>query len=307
MNTTLASIEPAVIPGVLYVVATPIGNLGDWSLRAREVLSAVDVIAAEDTRHSRPLLHHFGITTPLLALHAHNEHERVGDLVQRLLAGESLALISDAGTPLVSDPGYPLVRAALQAGVRVSPIPGASAAMAALSVCGLPSDRFVFEGFLPARASARRARLQALEPETRTLIFFEAPHRLLECLRDMAQVMGGTREAALARELTKTFETVRMAPLDELAAWVEADKDQQRGESVVLLRGREPEDVPECMGVRAESLLDSLLKHGVSVKSAAAITEEILGGRKKAYYQYALDTQAAMKQGNEQGDEKVHS
>ena len=298
MNKQQTHTQPGTTAGVLYVVATPIGNLGDWSARAREVLASVDVIAAEDTRHSRPLLQHFGIGTPLMALHAHNENERVDELIQRLLSGQTLALISDAGTPLVSDPGFPLVRAALLAGVRVSPIPGASAVMAALSSCGLPSDRFVFEGFLPARAAARRARLQTLKNETRTLIFFEAPHRLLESLQDMAQVMGGSREAALARELTKTFETVRMAPLDELLAWVEADKDQQRGESVVLLRGHDVEPVPEQSGVSAASLLDSLLKHGVSVKTAAAITEEVLGGRKKAHYQYALEAQAALREGD---------
>lgn len=298
MNTTHNHPQHTNTAGILYVVATPIGNLGDWSARAREVLASVDVIAAEDTRHSRPLLQHFGISTPLMALHAHNENERVDELIQRLHSGQTLALISDAGTPLVSDPGFPLVRAALLAGIRVSPIPGASAVMAALSSCGLPSDRFVFEGFLPARASARRARLQALKNETRTLIFFEAPHRLLESLHDMAQVMGGAREAALARELTKTFETIRMAPLDELLAWVEADKDQQRGESVVLLRGIELEFEPESSGVSAASLLDSLLKHGVSVKTAAAITEEVLGGRKKAHYQYALEAQAALREGD---------
>jgi 16S rRNA (cytidine1402-2'-O)-methyltransferase len=295
MNTTLTHSKPTDTAGILYVVATPIGNLGDWSARAREVLASVDVIAAEDTRHSRPLLQHFGIGTPLMALHAHNENERVDELISRLLGGQSMALISDAGTPLVSDPGFPLVRAALLAGVRVSPIPGASAVMAALSSCGLPSDRFVFEGFLPARASARRARLQALKNETRTLIFFEAPHRLLESLQDMTQIMGGSREAALARELTKTFETIRMAPLDDLLAWVEADKDQQRGESVVLLRGHDAESEPEQSGVSAASLLDSLLKHGVSVKTAAAITEEVLGGRKKAHYHYALEAQEALR------------
>ncbi len=298
MKTTSHPATSSPTLGVLYVVATPIGNLGDWSPRAREVLARVDVIAAEDTRHSRPLLQHFGIATPLLALHAHNENERVDELVQRMCQGQSIALISDAGTPLVSDPGFPLVRAALLAGVRVSPIPGASAAMAALSACGLPSDRFVFEGFLPARASQRRARLLELKNETRTLIFFEAPHRLLESLHDMAQVMGGAREAALARELTKTFETVRMAPLDELTAWVEADKDQQRGESVVLLRGHEADSVPEQSGVSAASLLDSLLKHGVSVKTAALIAEDVLGGRKKAYYQYALEAQASLREGD---------
>lgn len=275
------------------MVATPIGNLGDWSPRAREVLAAVDVIAAEDTRHSRPLLQHFGIDTPMLALHAHNEHERVADLVARLCDGQRMALISDAGTPLISDPGFPLVRAALQAGVQVVPIPGPSAAMAALSVCGLPSDRFAFEGFLPARASARRARLEKLKQETRTLIFFEAPHRLLECLRDMAAVMGGAREAALARELTKAFETVRMAPLDSLMNWVAEDKDQQRGESVVLVRGAADETLhDDARPLHAMDLIKSLLKHGVSVKTAAAITEEVCGGKKKAHYQCALQIQS---------------
>jgi 16S rRNA (cytidine1402-2'-O)-methyltransferase len=298
MNTTHSSHKPyqsaGQNAGVLYIVATPIGNLGDWSTRAREVLSSVDLIAAEDTRHSRPLLQYFGIGTPLVALHAHNENERVDELVERLCAGQSLALISDAGTPLVSDPGFPLVRAALLAGVQVSPIPGASAVMAALSVGGLPSDRFIFEGFLPARASARRARLEVFKQETRTVIFFEAPHRLLESLQDMAQVMGAEREATLARELTKTFETVRMAPLGELVEWVADDKDQQRGESVVLLRGAEAEVAPIQTGVSQEALLNSLLKHGVSVKTAAAIAEEVLGGRKKAYYQYCLDVQAGV-------------
>ena len=277
--------------GTLYVVATPIGNLGDWSPRARDVLASVDLVAAEDTRHSRPLLQHFGINTPLTALHAHNENVRVDDLIERLKGGQSIALISDAGTPLVSDPGFPLVRAALQAGIRVSPIPGASAAMAALSVCGLPSDRFVFEGFLPARSAARKSRLEVLRDEARTLIFFEAPHRLLESLRDMADVMGASRPATLAREITKTYETVRQDDLASLAEWVASDADQQRGECVVLVQGAEPKTEEESAAIRQDVLLKTLLHHGVSVKSAASIAADLLGGSKKAYYQACLDLQ----------------
>ena len=277
--------------GTLYVVATPIGNLGDWSPRAREVLASVDLVAAEDTRHSRKLLQHFGIGTPLTAVHAHNEQQRVEDLLERLRGGQSIALISDAGTPLVSDPGFPLVRAALQAGMRVSPIPGPSAAMAALSVSGLPSDRFTFEGFLPAKASARRARLAELAGTPCTLIFFEAPHRVLDSLRDMVAVLGAEREATLAREITKTFETIRLDTLEALEAWVEEDTDQQRGECVILVRGAEPVAPGETAGIAQETLLRSLLAHGVPVKGAAAIAADLLGGSKKTYYQACLDMQ----------------
>ncbi|MEW6445413.1 MAG: 16S rRNA (cytidine(1402)-2'-O)-methyltransferase [Pseudomonadota bacterium] len=276
--------------GCLYVVATPIGNLGDWTPRARDVLASVDLVAAEDTRHSRKLLQHFGIATPLTAVHAHNELERVDELIERLKGGQSIALISDAGTPLVSDPGFPLVRAALREGIRVSPVPGASAAMAALSVCGLPSDRFVFEGFLPARSSARKGRLRDLAGETRTLIFYEAPHRLLESLRDMAEVLGEARPATLAREITKTYETIRQDELAILAEWVEKDEDQQRGECVILVQGAEPV-VKAASGVSEETLLRSLLAHGVSVKSASVIAADVLGGSKKTYYQACLDLQ----------------
>lgn len=276
--------------GVLYVVATPIGNLGDWSPRAREVLAGVDLIAAEDTRHSRKLMQHFGITTPLTAMHAHNEQQRVEELIERLRGGQNIALISDAGTPLVSDPGFPLVRAALRASIRVSPIPGASAAMAALSVCGLPSDRFVFEGFLPARSSARKTRLRELVDEPRTLIFYEAPHRLLESLRDMMEVLGGNRPATLAREITKTYETIRQDELAVLTEWVAQDEDQQRGECVILVQGAEPV-LKSAAGVSEETLLRSLLSHGVSVKSAAAIAADVLGGSKKTYYQACLEMQ----------------
>src|SRR5690242_12028000 len=223
--------------GKLFVVATPIGNLADLSARAREILSGVDLIAAEDTRHSAALLAQFGIATRTLALHEHNEREKSAELVHRLREGAQIALISDAGTPLVSDPGYRLVRAAREAGIAVSPVPGACAAIAALSVAGLPSDRFVFEGFLPAKAAARRAHLQTLMTEMRTLIFYESSHRIVEALEDLVVVFGGERRAVLARELTKLFETVLDGALAELAARVNTDSNQQRGEFVLLVAG----------------------------------------------------------------------
>src|SRR5579885_2853158 len=221
--------------GALYVVATPIGNLNDLSPRARAILAGVDAIAAEDTRTSGVLLKHFGIEARLVALHEHNEDRVSPELVARLKRGECLALISDAGTPLVSDPGFALVRAARAAGVPVYAVPGPCAAIAALSVSGLPSDRFVFEGFLPPKRAARRARLQALAHEPRTLIVYESATRILECLADMRDIFGAEREAVLARELTKMFETVIGEPLTQLLARVTEDPNQQRGECVVLV------------------------------------------------------------------------
>jgi len=274
--------------GTLYVVATPIGNLEDISARALRVLKEVSLIAAEDTRHSSRLLAHFGIQTPLAACHEHNEREEGGRFLGRLQAGESIALISDAGTPLISDPGYHLVRQARAAGVAVVPVPGACALIAALSAAGLPSDRFIFEGFLPAKAAARRARLETLKEEPRTLIFYEAPHRILESLRDFEDVFGGGRIAVLGRELTKTFETLKGLPLDQLRAWVEADSNQQRGECVVLVEGwHAPQDES---AVSAESLrvLDLLLAE-MPLKRAAAIAAEITGVRKNLLYQAALE------------------
>ena len=203
--------------GTLFVVATPIGNLGDFSARGREVLAQVAAICAEDTRRSGQLLAHFGIATPLLALHEHNEDAIAQKIVARLLAGDSLALVSDAGTPLVSDPGFRLVRAAREAGIQVSPVPGASALVAALSVAGLPSDRFIFEGFLPAKPKARREHLQRLAGEPRTLIFYESSHRIEEALDDVVAAFGADRPAVMARELTKLFETVLDGTLAQLA------------------------------------------------------------------------------------------
>lgn len=273
---------PTVPPGSLSVVATPIGNRDDLPPRAAATLRAADVIAAEDTRHSRPLLLHHNIDTPLVALHEHNEREVVDALVRRMLDGQSVALISDAGTPLVSDPGFRLVRAARTAGVRCVPLPGACAAIAALSVAGLPSDRFVFEGFLPPKAGARRARLQELAGESRTLIFYESSHRVAESLADMRDVFGGAREAVLARELTKLFETVIGEPLADLAARVAGDPDQQRGECVVLVGGRgEETDARLAEGQRVFALLREELPPAKAAKLAAAIT----GAPRKSLYE----------------------
>ncbi|MYM64677.1 16S rRNA (cytidine(1402)-2'-O)-methyltransferase [Pseudomaricurvus sp. HS19] len=273
----------------LYVVATPIGNLGDMVPRAIETLQTVDVIAAEDTRHSARLLSHFGIQTPLLAYHDHSDGRQVQALVARLLSGESVALISDAGTPLVSDPGYRLVRRAREAGVRVVPVPGACALVAALSASGLPSDRFSFEGFLPPKSGQRQNRLQTLVAETRTLIFYEAPHRIEECLADMALAFGAEREAVLARELTKTFETIVGGSLQSLCEFVAADPNQRRGEMVLMVRGREA-DAGEGLDEDARRIMTILLAE-LSVKQASQLAAEITGVRKKLLYQWALEQQ----------------
>lgn len=267
--------------GTLYVVATPIGNLGDLSTRAREVLASVAAICAEDTRHSRQLLSQFGIERPLIALHEHNEAEACWALVERLRCGDSLALISDAGTPLVSDPGYRLVRAVRDAGLRVSPVPGACAAIAALSVAGVPSDRFCFEGFLPAKASARRERLQQLAREPRTLVFYESSHRIEEALDDLVACFGGEREAVLARELTKLFETVLGATLESLQAQVRADANQRRGEFVLVVRGAEDDAAARLLeGQRIYATLAEHLKPSVAARLAA----DLSGAPRKALY-----------------------
>jgi 16S rRNA (cytidine1402-2'-O)-methyltransferase len=269
-------------PGKLWIVATPIGNLDDISARAIDVLKRVERIAAEDTRHSAPLLARCGVKTPLTALHEHNEREECERLVARLREGAEIALISDAGTPLISDPGFRLVRAARAAGIAVSPVPGPCAAIAALSVAGLPSDRFVFEGFLPAKSAARRERLGELAGEARTLVFYESSHRVRECLDDMESVFGAERPAVLARELTKLFETVLDASLGELAARVVADANQQRGEFVLLVAGRsEAEDSRLAEGRRVFALLREELPPARAAKLAAAIT----GAARKELYE----------------------
>ncbi|WP_426286724.1 16S rRNA (cytidine(1402)-2'-O)-methyltransferase [Luteibacter sp. E-22] len=268
-------------PGTLHVVATPIGHRDDIGARAIETLRRVKVIAAEDTRHTRPLLQHLGIDTPLVALHDHNERTAVDSLVERMLGGDDIALVSDAGTPLISDPGFRFVRAARAAGLKVSPVPGPSAVVAALSVAGLPSDRFIFEGFLPAKAGARRARLGELAGETRTVIFYESSHRILESLQDMAGVFGPAREAVVARELTKMFETVLDGPLSNLVERVAADPNQQRGEFVVMVAGREAgEDERLAEGLRVFAILKDELPPAKAAKLAAAIT----GAPRKALY-----------------------
>ncbi len=278
------------VSGTLYVVATPIGNLDDISARALQVLAEVALIAAEDTRHSLRLLQHFGITTPLAACHEHNERDQGGRFLARLQAGDDVALISDAGTPLISDPGFHLVRAVRTAGIRVVPVPGACALIAALSAAGLPSDRFSFEGFLPAKAVGRRSRLEQVREDGRTLIYYEAPHRLLESLADMREVFGADRLAVLGRELTKTFETLKGLPLGELCDWVAADTNQQRGECVILIAGWQASESEDGVSAEALRILDLLLAE-LPLKRAAALAAEITGVRKNLLYQAVLDRQ----------------
>lgn len=279
------SIEKA----ILYVVATPIGNLGDVSTRAREVLAGVDCVAAEDTRHSGKLLNAFGINTPMVSLHEHNEQDVVPRLLARLQGGEAVALVSDAGTPLISDPGYHLVKAAHAAGIRVVPIPGPSALLAALSAAGLPTDHFVFEGFLPTKTSARRQRLQVLASDARTLVFYESPHRLLDCLQDMVSILGPDRHACLARELTKLHETVLPLSLGELAARVAVDADQQRGESVLVVAGEAPVEMADET-VEQIRVLTVLLEE-LPLKQAAELAARLTGGRRNELYRMALELQ----------------
>ena len=272
---------PAVPRGTLHIVATPIGNLGDLSPRALDTLKAVAAICAEDTRHTRQLLAHYGVEKPLLALHEHNEDEMAARLVARLLAGDALALVSDAGTPLVSDPGYRLVRAARAAGIKVSPLPGACAFVAALSVAGLPSDRFVFEGFLPAKAGARRERLSRLASEPRTLVFYESAHRIEETLDDCVAAFGESRPAVLARELTKLFETVLDGPLAGLRAAVAADPNQRKGEFVLLVQG--VGDDADAKVVEGRRLYAKLTEH-LPPSTAAKLAAELSGAPRKSLY-----------------------
>jgi 16S rRNA (cytidine1402-2'-O)-methyltransferase len=268
-------------PGTLHVVATPIGNLGDLSPRALDTLRGVAAVCAEDTRHTRQLLAHFGLERPLVALHEHNEDQIAERVVARLLAGESLALVSDAGTPLVSDPGFRLVRAARAAGVPVSPVPGACAFVAALSVAGLPSDRLVFEGFLPAKGNARRERLAPLAAETRTLAFYESAHRIEETLADMAAIFGAERRAVVARELTKLFETVLDGTLAQLQARIQVDANQRKGEFVVLVQGATDDE--EARIAHGKRLYAKLGEH-LPPSTAAKLAAELSGAPRKALY-----------------------
>ncbi|PHS25583.1 MAG: 16S rRNA (cytidine(1402)-2'-O)-methyltransferase [Methylophaga sp.] len=269
----------------LYIVATPIGNLSDISQRAIDTLQEVDVIAAEDTRHSGKLLQHYLISTPMISVHEHNEQQRSEVLLARLQQGESVALISDAGTPLISDPGYRLVSLVRKHNIRVVPIPGSCALISALSASGLASDRFSFEGFLPSKQGARQQALQALENERRTLIFYESPRRLKSCLTDMVAVFGEDRPACLARELTKLHETIDTKPLVELLAWVSDDSNQQRGECVLLIEGIKEQK--ESSEIAVNQMLTVLLKE-LPVKKAAAITASLLDVSKNTAYDMAL-------------------
>jgi len=268
------------------VVATPIGNLQDITLRALEILKTVDLVAAEDTRHSAQLLGHFGIQTKLTALHEHNERSAGQKLVEQLIAGESVALISDAGTPAISDPGALLVNLAREAGIKVVPIPGANAAIAALSASGLLMPRFLFIGFLPAKSSHRKQVLESLHTVPVTLVFYEAPHRVLESVADLAAVLGGTRTITFARELTKTFETIYSCPLAEALTWLEADPNRQRGEFVLLVEGA-PSIEENDIDRESQRALEILL-HELPLKQAVKLAAEISGAKKNALYELAL-------------------
>ena len=273
----------------LYVVATPIGNLQDMSPRAVETLQQVDLIAAEDTRHSAPLMQHFAITTPLMAVHDHNERQRSEAIVERLQQGQSVALISDAGTPLISDPGYHLVTAVREAGFRVVPIAGPSALIAALSVAGVATDKFTFLGFLPAKSSHRCQVLEGIMAIAHTHIFYESPHRIVDSVADMLKVFGPERHLVIARELTKTFETVNSGRIDDMQTWLLADSNQQRGEFVLMVAGASAPEA-EAMDAETDKLLQALLAE-LPIKKAAALAAKLTPHKKKALYDRALQLQ----------------
>ena len=272
--------------GILYVVATPIGNLQDITLRAIDTLKTVDAIAAEDTRHTSGLLSHFGISKKLIAVHEHNEHQSAEKLLQQLNAGENIALVTDAGTPGISDPGAVVVDLVRKAGVKVVPVPGVSAVVTALSASGIMQNGFLFHGFLPASGAARRKALEALKSQAVTLVFYEAPHRIVDSIADMCAVLGAERRITFARELTKTFETIYSCALSEAEAWLVADSNQQRGEFVLLVEAaaiKEAEELPEET-VRVLKLLLTELPLKQAVKLATEITHE----KKNVLYDFAL-------------------
>jgi 16S rRNA (cytidine1402-2'-O)-methyltransferase len=277
--------------GCLYIVATPIGNLQDISARALSTLQRVDCIVAEDTRHSRKLLRHFGIDKPLLALHDHNEQRMQEPLLARLLGGEQMALVSDAGTPLISDPGYALVRACRRQNIAVVPIPGASALITALCVAGLPTDRFYFAGFLPRKSTLRQETLGELKTQTATLVFYESAHRILDCLADMAAVLGGQRQAVCARELTKRHETLLSGSLYELHQRITTDTQQKKGEFVLLLAGAEK--MQSVDDLELDRCLKILLTE-LPVKQAAGLATQLLGVKKNQVYQRALELRSCV-------------
>lgn len=276
--------------GVLYIVATPIGNLADISQRAIQVLSEVDLIAAEDTRNSRKLLNQYDIRVPMMALHEHNERDQTDEIIEKLLSGVNIAIISDAGTPLISDPGYYLVAATHDHQIRVVPIPGPSAVISALSAAGLATDRFTFEGFLPGKQAAREERLRALCDEPRTMVFYEAPHRLLDSLQAMRDAFGPERPAVLARELTKLYETVRRGTLAELVQWVQQSPEQQKGESVLVLAGNRSVASDQVVEVSVDRLLQSLMAR-LSLRDSAQLVSQLTGLSKNRLYNRALELQ----------------
>lgn len=273
----------------LYVVATPIGNLDDISPRAVQILRTVDLIAAEDTRHAARLMDYYHITTALTACHDHNENHKITEIIYKIKQGQSVALVSDAGTPLISDPGFKLVRAAHEEQIRVIPVPGACAAIAALSAAGLASDRFSFEGFLPAKSHARQQKLEALKTATQTLIFYEAPHRILDCAQDMQNIFGADRHVTMAREITKTFETIKKTTFAELVDWVKNDPNQQKGEIVLVVAGAP--DVGEQDQQKIDDLLKRLLQD-LPVKTASQLAADLTGLKKNELYQRALQLKA---------------
>jgi 16S rRNA (cytidine1402-2'-O)-methyltransferase len=276
------------VTGKLYIVATPIGNPADFSERALTVLREVKLVAVEDTRHSGRLFNACSINTPMLSCHDYNETERIELLLGKVAAGDDIALVSDAGTPLVSDPGFQLVRQAHARGITVVPVPGPSAVIAALCSAGLPTDRFVFEGFLPAKAGARHARLQELAKERRTLVFYEAPHRIVECLADMEACFGSERAATLARELTKTYETIIPATLGKLIERVRSDENQQKGEIVLVVGGCAASE--GALDADAEKTLKILLEE-LPLRQAASLAAKITGLKKNLLYDTALSWQ----------------
>ena len=281
--------HPEKLETALYVVATPIGNLRDITLRALDVLAGVDAIAAEDTRNTAHLLAHHGIgKKKLMAAHQHNERGAAEKIIALLQAGQSVAFVSDAGTPAVSDPGALLVRAVREAGLRVIPIPGASAAITALSAAGMKELHFLFYGFLPNKSAARRTVLQALNSHPYTLVFYEAPHRIVECVADLCAVLGGERQIVLAREITKLFETIHACALSEAAVWLQSDSNQQRGEFVVLVSGAEPQP-----GLSAEALATlSTLLDELQLKQAVQLATKITGANRNELYQHALQVKS---------------
>ena len=272
--------------GILYVVATPIGNLGDITLRAIETLKAVDAIAAEDTRHTSGLLSHFGISKKLIAVHEHNEQQSAEKLVLALKNGDSIALVTDAGTPGISDPGAIVVKIARVSGIKVVPIPGVSAVVTALSASGITQNGFHFYGFLPASGAARRKQLEALKVQAVTLVLYEAPHRIIECVEDIAKVLGENRQITFCRELTKTFETIYTCPASRASAWLQADANQQRGEFVLLIEAA-PVVVSQEISDEAQRVLKCLLAE-LPLKQAAKLAAEITNEKKNALYELAL-------------------